>query len=476
MGFKGKMSAAFAISMMLARTACAFSVDFAPGTNLVDAIRALGYKAGVNVVINGNLSGTVSMHMDDTTFEEAIRALSIANDFSYEFTEGAVLVAPKEAMNVIETYKLKHLDPLYAKEQMGLLVEETDVYANKEAHTISIVGSTAVQSRVLKQLEKLDVAQQQVNIKATVIELAKSKTRSMGLGYASDLWSKDTSIAGYNGFKFTVTGSHEETLGKGNVLARPNVTTFDGRKATIMMGDKVPVFTTSNSSSDSDSDTTMTVEYKDVGVKLEVLPRINDVEDGIVTMVLKPSVSTISQWVESGNNKAPQISERSAETTVRVKSGETILLGGLLKDEEIKSIRQIPFLAKLPVLGELFKTRSIDKRETEIVIAITPIIVNDEDGKPQVQMQKLTPRLQQELSRLQNEKEVSNIDSAAQASIDTRNAELEKENEKMSLIIADKKEQIRLLRDELRQSNESMEKLLKAMKKKKKSKEVKEDD
>ena len=193
-------------------------------------------------------------------------------------------------------------------------------------------------------------------------------------------------------------------------------------------------------------------------------------------MVLKPSVSTISQWVESGNNKAPQISERSAETTVRVKSGETILLGGLLKDEEIKSIRQIPFLAKLPVLGELFKTRSIDKRETEIVIAITPIIVNDEDGKPQVQMQKLTPRLQQELSRLQNEKEVSNIDSAAQASIDTRNAELEQENEKMSLIIADKKEQIRLLRDELRQSNESMEKLLKAIKKKKKSKEVKEDD
>ena len=154
MGFKGKMSAAFAISMMLARTACAFSVDFAPGTNLVDAIRALGYKAGVNVVINGNLSGTVSMHMDDTTFEEAIRALSIANDFSYEFTDGAVLVAPKEAMNVIETYKLKHLDPLYAKEQMGLLVEETDVYANKEAHTISIVGSTAVQSRVMKQLEK----------------------------------------------------------------------------------------------------------------------------------------------------------------------------------------------------------------------------------------------------------------------------------------------------------------------------------
>ena len=84
--------------------------------------------------------------------------------------------------------------------------------------------------------------------------------------------------------------------------------------------------------------------------------------------------------------------------------------------------------------------------------------------------------MRMENRRLQNEKEVSNIDSAAQASIDTRNAELEQENEKMSLIIADKKEQIRLLRDELRQSNESMEKLLKAMKKKKKSKEVKEDD
>lgn len=171
---------------------------------------------------------------------------------------------------------------------------------------------------------------------------------------------KNTSQSGYNGFVFGVTGAHEETLSNGKVLARPNVTTFDGRQAKIMMGDKVPVFTSSSDSTDTDADTTMTVEYKDVGIQLDVLPRINEEDKETITMVIKPSVSTITEWVESGNNKAPQISERSAETTIRVKSGETILLGGLLKEEEIKNIKQIPILAKIPLLGELFKSRSLE--------------------------------------------------------------------------------------------------------------------
>ena len=146
----------------------------------------------------------------------------------------------------------------------------------------------------------------------------------------------------------------------------------------------------------------MTVEYKEVGVKLEVLPRINDFDKETITLVIKPSVSTISQWVESGNNKAPQISERSAETTVRVKNGETILIGGLLKNEEIKSIKQIPILSKIPILGELFKSRSTDKKDTEVVIAITPTIVYDQDGRPRVETQTTTKSLHEKLNELRS--------------------------------------------------------------------------
>lgn len=416
-----KLAASVCLALtMMASNCYAFSVDFATGTPVTEAVRALALKAGKNVIINGDIKGSVSIKMNDTDFDSALKALSVAGNFSYEYMDGTVLVAPSASLNTIETFKLNYISPDSFAKQLGALISSDKIVADNEMHTVTVTGSNNVMRKVEDQLKKFDVAQKQINIKATVIELSKTKTRNMGLSYLSDSWTKDTSVAGYNGFKFSVTAAHEETLGNGNVLARPNITTFDGRNAKLMMGDKVPVFTSTSDGSDTSSDSTLTVEYKDVGVTLDVTPRVNDADKDLITMVIKPKVSTISQWVESGNNKAPQISERSAETIVRVKSGETILIGGLLKDEEIKSIKQIPFLSKLPILGELFKSRSIDKKNSEVVIAITPTIMVDEDGRPRVELQKTTPKLHHKLSELQNEPEMdSSVDvSMAETDVD----------------------------------------------------------
>lgn len=437
----GKFTAAALAALMLtcniSTSVLAFSVDFAPGTPLVEALRALGYKSNKNLIVNGDLDGTIAMHMEDTDFDTVLRALSRSNDFSYEYLDDSkqtVLIAPTDSMSSIETFKLKHIDPETAAKQIALLTEADKVMADKENHTLTVSGSSSLLYQVRQELEKVDVASQQVNIQAMVIELSKGNSRNLGLSYLSNPWSKDTSIGGYNGFKFSVSGQHEETLSNGKVLARPNVTVFDGRKATILMGDKVPVFTSSSDSTDSDSSMTMTVEYKDVGVKLEVLPRINEMDKQTITLVIKPSVSTISQWVESGNNKAPQISERSAETTVRVKNGETILIGGLLKNEEIKSIKQIPFLSKIPILGELFKSRSTEKKDTEVVIAITPKIVYDEFGRPRVETQTSTKNLHDKLNKLRAERmnEMNNPRTDMDANYEIERAKAEQEKAKLA--------------------------------------------
>lgn len=437
----GKFTAAALAALMLtcniSTSVLAFSVDFAPGTPLVEALRALGYKSNKNLIVNGDLDGTIAMHMEDTDFDTVLRALSRSNDFSYEYLDDSkqtVLIAPTDSMSSIETFKLKHIDPETAAKQIALLTEADKVMADKENHTLTVSGSSSLLYQVRQELEKVDVASQQVNIQAMVIELSKGNSRNLGLSYLSNPWSKDTSIGGYNGFKFSVSGQHEETLSNGKVLARPNVTVFDGRKATILMGDKVPVFTSSSDSTDSDSSTTMTVEYKEVGVKLEVLPRINEMDKQTITLVIKPSVSTISQWVESGNNKAPQISERSAETTVRVKNGETILIGGLLKNEEIKSIKQIPFLSKIPILGELFKSRSTEKKDTEVVIAITPKIVYDEFGRPRVETQTSTKNLHDTLNKLRAERmnEMNNPRTDMDANYEIERAKAEQEKAKLA--------------------------------------------
>lgn len=438
----GKFTAAALAALMLtcniSTSVLAFSVDFAPGTPLVEALRALGYKSNKNLIVNGDLDGTIAMHMEDTDFDTVLRALSRSNNFSYEYLDDdskqTVLIAPTDSMSSIETFKLKHIDPETAAKQIALLTEADKVMADKENHTLTVSGSSSLLYQVRQELEKVDVASQQVNIQAMVVELSKGNSRNLGLSYLSNPWSKDTSIGGYNGFKFSVSGQHEETLSNGKVLARPNVTVFDGRKATILMGDKVPVFTSSSDSTDSDSSTTMTVEYKEVGVKLEVLPRINEMDKQTITLVIKPSVSTISQWVESGNNKAPQISERSAETTVRVKNGETILIGGLLKNEEIKSIKQIPFLSKIPILGELFKSRSTEKKDTEVVIAITPKIVYDEFGRPRVETQTSTKNLHDTLNKLRAERmnEVNNPRTDMDANYEIERAKAEQEKAKLA--------------------------------------------
>ena len=437
----GKFTAAALAALMLtcniSTSVLAFSVDFAPGTPLVEALRALGYKSNKNLIVNGDLDGTIAMHMEDTDFDTVLRALSRSNDFSFEYLDDSkqtVLIAPTDSMSSIETFKLKHIDPETAAKQIALLTEADKVMADKENHTLTVSGSSSLLYQVRQELEKVDVASQQVNIQAMVVELSKGNSRNLGLSYLSNPWSKDTSIGGYNGFKFSVSAQHEETLSNGKVLARPNVTVFDGRKATILMGDKVPVFTSSSDSTDSDSSTTMTVEYKEVGVKLEVLPRINEMDKQTITLVIKPSVSTISQWVESGNNKAPQISERSAETTVRVKNGETILIGGLLKNEEIKSIKQIPFLSKIPILGELFKSRSTEKKDTEVVIAITPKIVYDEFGRPRVETQTSTKNLHDTLNKLRAERmnEVNNPRTDMDANYEIERAKAEQEKAKLA--------------------------------------------
>lgn len=437
----GKFTAAALAALMLtcniSTSVLAFSVDFAPGTPLVEALRALGYKSNKNLIVNGDLDGTIAMHMEDTDFDTVLRALSRSNDFSFEYLDDSkqtVLIAPTDSMSSIETFKLKHIDPETAAKQIALLTEADKVMADKENHTLTVSGSSSLLYQVRQELEKVDVASQQVNIQAMVVELSKGNSRNLGLSYLSNPWSKDTSIGGYNGFKFSVSAQHEETLSNGKVLARPNVTVFDGRKATILMGDKVPVFTSSSDSTDSDSSTTMTVEYKEVGVKLEVLPRINEMDKQTITLVIKPSVSTISQWVESGNNKAPQISERSAETTVRVKNGETILIGGLLKNEEIKSIKQIPFLSKIPILGELFKSRSTEKKDTEVVIAITPKIVYDEFGRPRVETQTSTKNLHDTLNKLRAERmnEMNNPRTDMDANYEIERAKAEQEKAKLA--------------------------------------------
>lgn len=436
-----------------------FDIDMS-ATPIVEALRGLGYRSNRNIVINGDLQGTVTLSLHNTNFEDCINLLAMTHNFTYNEKNGVVLVSPAKTMKQMASIRLDHLNLESAKEQMKLLFDEDDIAINPETSTVSVAGSTAQINQAREQLKAIDQPQPQIMVKTTVIELSKNKSRELGFTYGTDPWSKDTSKGGYDGFKFLVTAAHEETFGKSKLLARPSVAVFSGRKATIMMGDEVPVFTSTSTSTGASNDATVSVEYKDVGVKLDVVPRVNDQDRETITMEIKPTISSITDWISSGNNRAPQISTREAETILRVKSGQTILLGGLLRDEIIKTTTGVPLLSKLPFLGELFKKRSKNKDKTEILIALTPTIIHEVNGVPDVAEQKMSPALHQELGEMQSESVDNNISKADQDTLDKENARLNEQLRDKNKTLQEKEKLIKKLTKELNENSKTMKEFI----------------
>ncbi|MBQ1336248.1 MAG: type II and III secretion system protein, partial [Selenomonadaceae bacterium] len=157
------------------------------------------------------------------------------------------------------------------------------------------------------------------------------------------------------------------TDGKAEILARPNITTIQGREAVINIGGSVPVPTVST----TDSTTTTSMEYKDAGIILRYTPRVND--DGYITAEVHTEVSS-PLYVEE--MKAYRFQRRSADTMVRLRDGETMVIGGLIGSEESRSMSKIPFLGDLPVLGAFFRSVRHSKSETELMIFLTAHVLD----------------------------------------------------------------------------------------------------
>ena len=160
------------------------------------------------------------------------------------------------------------------------------------------------------------------------------------------------------------------TDGKAKILSQPNITTLNGKEAVINIGGSVPVPTLST----TNSTVTTSIQYKDAGIILKYTPRAGD--DGYITADVHTEVSS-PLYVES--LKAYRFQERSADTTVRLRNNETMVIGGLIGEEESKSFSKVPFLGDLPILGAFFRNNRKSKSESELVIFLTAKILDDED-------------------------------------------------------------------------------------------------
>jgi type II secretory pathway component GspD/PulD (secretin) len=164
------------------------------------------------------------------------------------------------------------------------------------------------------------------------------------------------------------------TLGNTQVLSSPKLAVINNQEARIHVGERQAYVTTTTTTGQTTNTVSEEVTFIDVGIQLAVTPTIND--DGMITMKIKPEISSVvDHLITPSGNSIPIIDTSMAETTVMVKDGATIIIGGLRKDEKTSDYQQLPWLGKIPVLGFLFKTGNNQTIRTELLIMLTPRII-----------------------------------------------------------------------------------------------------
>ena len=402
-----------------------------------DVLTGLSTIGRVNVVIDDAVTGRISVNFNNVPFESALEIITRAKGLSMLRTGNVIVFSSQEKMEkgfgMVKVFPLKfaradHIkniivgggksDSEFAVENPGASTSTeagtlkttaggaTASSANKEgikglvintdASTNSIIafGSPEQIEKVQQLLKELDVPYQQILLEAQVMALSKNASKALGIDWTWSTFPQPSTSSGSSSTTSTffpigiVTGGDGKiysggvsaalnaliTSGDGKLLARPNMLTFNGNKGTIFVGDQLPVVTANAATPGVAA--TYTTTYKNAGITLSYVPRINE-EDQISASVFVEVSTPVLITLDVGGQKqnAYQITTRSAQTNVRMKDGDTLVIGGLISSSDIKNINKIPILGDLPLLGKLFQSVSTSKNETEVVIFLKAKIV-----------------------------------------------------------------------------------------------------
>ncbi len=273
---------------------------------------------------------------------------------------------------------------------------------DERSNRLVVSDTPRVVEKIRRMVEAFDEKDKQVLIEAKIIQIALNDEHKMGVDWeaiVSDYHSLDLigdfdvlgstdkkgklSIGTISSDDYTALIEALDTVGATNILSSPRITAVNNKEAKILVGSTEPYVTTTTTTPSSGPTTTAeSVNFIEVGVKLYVTPTIHN--DRFITMKIKPEVSSVtSNLTTSNNNTIPIVETSEAETTVMVKDGVSIVIGGLIKEETIKSTKKVPLLGDIPVLGFAFRSHSDSAAKTEIVIFLTPqIVTGDVDENP----------------------------------------------------------------------------------------------
>ena len=383
-------------------SAASVTVDVTGG-DVRSVLLAAARMGNLPLIVDDSVTGTVTAHLTGEA-EEVLHLIAAARGIHLE-RHGDVWLAlgteVHDAQRRVHTYTVRYADPeeLAHAANLSLTGEGKRAIVSKPNKDIGESGdqSSDVQRRVLVDtatntllfygteseafavreiVSALDTAPRQVSLEARVVAVSKRAAKELGVDWSWSSLPQYPNVTRDSAGNWHVSGRNAGTAairaliteGKAKMLARPNVTTVQGREALINIGAEVPVpvVTTSNNV------TTTGIEYREAGIILRYTPRVT--ADGNIVAHVHTEVSTP---VFVDDLKAYRFQKRSADTTVRLKNGETMVIGGLIDSDESRTLAKIPFLGDLPLLGAFFRTVRTSKNESELMIFLTAHVLDE---------------------------------------------------------------------------------------------------
>jgi type II secretory pathway component GspD/PulD (secretin) len=347
-------------------------------TEIRSVFSVLADLAGVNVIFDSRITGTVTVSLRNVSVQEAINTVARVADVQAVMYDGLLEVMPKGEQKAVDApkellirvYPLQYAEPDKVAQIVRSILPDLLVSEDDKAKRLVARGTAADLAELEAFLAIFDKAGQQVLIEARVQEVSRDALRELGLNWTlpafTGTWDPVTGTLPFTMDNLSVVLDALENSGNGRLLARPHITAVSGEKATVFIGDRVPVILQGGAEGED------RIEYVEAGISLEIIARVG--QDGMITTHVKPEVNSIASWTPQG---MPQVRSRNAETTVSVRDGQPILIAGLIREEERNNFNSLAGLANVPVIGALFRNTRQELSQMETIIILTPRLVGE---------------------------------------------------------------------------------------------------
>ncbi len=368
---------------------------------LSSVLRSMAWTYKLNIVTSSDIKGKVSINLQNISVEEALKAILTINGLVYS-KRGSVIYISAGDTSVVEikteVIGLKYLAVGQGQNlSRSLLSSKGDIKVNESGSSLIVTDYPANIEKIKVLIQQLDVAPKQVLIEAKIVDITSTDLKAIGVTWSSNyspgrgLFDRSSRAAEVLNTTVnlaedssTLTGGQlvlsaltlkniniSATIdalvrdGKATLLASPSIAVLNGSEARIVIGERFPF----KERTQTTTGTTETTKFVDIGTTLKVTPVIND--DGYITISVHPEVSSLLASLDAG----PRITTREADTKVRIKEGETLVIGGLIRQKDEESRDKVPGLGDMPFFGQAFRRKAIDREQKELAVFITPRIL-----------------------------------------------------------------------------------------------------